>query len=239
MSRFHKILILLACLGLLATGYGLRVTSYELLPAAFAQTPPLQAIVTWQAHNFYPSNYSGKAAATLNSQVVVSVTVVQDNKILDLSDANFIWYVDGKFFNRGKGLSEIVFRINKLRGDEYFVRAVVSLGEGERVETSFTIPVLSQHTVIEVLHPNNIVLRGEQAVFQAVPYFFNVTSFDDFVFFWSIDNQDQQDQRGSRLVLNIGTSPSLIATDILISATVSNTLNPIESTKSNIRLTIL
>ncbi len=229
MSRSYKILIFIICCGLLIAGCR--------LPATLAQTPSPQLILTWQAHNFYPSNYPGKAAATINTSVIVSATVTQNNKFVNLSNANFIWYTDGKFFSRGQGLSEIMLRINKLRGDEYFVRVAIDL-DGEKIEGSFTVPVSGQHTVIEMPYPNNVVFRGKQMIFQAVPYFFNVTSFDDFSFFWSVDNQNQSGQRSNRLTLDIGSSSYLLEKEVLISNTTSNSLNPIETTRTNIRFTI-
>ncbi len=229
MSTLHKTLIFTVCCGLLVAGY--------LLPMAFAQVPSPQIIFTWQAHNFYPSNYSGKAAATINTSIVISATVIRNNRFVDISKANFIWYIDGRFFSRGSGLSEIVLKINKLRGDESFVRMSIDL-DGERIEGSFTVPVSGQRTVIEVPSPNNIVFRKRQIVFHAVPYFFNVVSFDNFEFFWSIDNKNQPKQRSNRLVLNIGDSSYLLGEEVLISNTTSNSLNLIETTRTNIRFTI-
>ena len=229
MSISHKTLIFTVCCGLLVAGY--------LLQMEFAQAPSPQIIFTWQAHNFYPSNYSGKAAATINTSIVISATIIQDNKFIDLSKANFIWYMDGRFFSRGSGLSEIILKVNKLRGDEYFVRTSIDL-DGEKIEDSFTIPILDQRTVIEMPYPNNIVFRKRQIIFHAVPYFFNVVSFDNFEFFWSIDNQNQPKQRSNRLVLSIGDSSYLLGEEVLISNTTSNSLNLIETTRTNIRFTI-
>lgn len=244
MSRLYKTLILFVCLGLLVISYPSQLVHLLVkgeagrLPTALAQSPSSQIILTWQASNFYPSNYLGKAAAAPNSLLTVSVSLVQDGRLQDLFQTSINWYIDGQFLNRGVGLHTISFINQKLRGDSYFIRVLVTLKDGDRLEKVLSIPTKEQKVVIETPFPHNTLSQGETVIIKAMPYFFNVQTFNNLSFFWDVNNKNQENERGNRLSLQIGSSPSLINKAVLVSVSVGNSNNFIESARSYVRLLV-
>ncbi len=195
------------------------------------------SIMTWQTDSFYPADYKGKAPAVFDSTVSVSLTILEDGMVADTSSSEIIWYLDNKFFKKGIGLTEVSFVINKTKGGEHFLRAMVSMPE-ESLEKSVTIPVKSRELVINNPHPSNLIKLGEEVVLEAIPYFFNVTSLNYLSFFWSVDNVLRREERSSSLILNTGSLESLKGTDVLITAQVVNKNKPTESAESNLELNI-
>ncbi len=79
-------------------------------------------------------------------------------------------------------MDRINFNVEKLKGDSYSVRVRIEAGE-ERVEKIITIPVMEQELVIKNPRPSRFIKLGEVVELTAIPYFFNVNSFDDLSFF--------------------------------------------------------
>lgn len=222
---------------LLVVSYGLSVISHQ-SSVAGAQTPA-QVILTWQANNFYPADYTGKALATPNTPVTVSVEVLHDGKLIDLSDGTFTWYVDEKLLSRTQGLKEILFTVKKSVEDSHFIRVTIQSGN-DLFESSIRIPVSKQIVVLESPYPNHLVRAGSQVVLQAMPYFFNMPSFQDLTFSWQINNGEQRRSgNDNQLVLNVGTPQTPNQDIIRITTLVQNKNNPLEFANEGIRLTII
>lgn len=196
-----------------------------------------QTILTWQADNFYPANYEGKAQATPNTPVSVSAEIFAENKLLDSSQANFIWYVDEKFAKEGVGAKEIVFTVTKSEGDSHFIRVVIKQND-KLLEASTRIPISKPLVAIDAPRPNQLIPAGSQVLLQAIPYFFNINTLQDLNFSWQINNQIQKGANGNRLILKIGApqTPSQNAVEITVSA--QNKSNLSEFAKKNIKLLI-
>lgn len=214
---------------LLVVSYGLSITG--------AQTPG-QVILTWQANNFYPADYAGKALATPNTPVTISAEILRDGKLIDLSKGTFTWYVDEKLLSRAQGLKEILFTVKKSVGDSHFIRVTIKSGN-DLFESSVRIPISRQTVVLESPYPNHLVRAGSQAVLQAMPYFFNIPSLQDLTFSWQINN-DKQKGSGSdnQLILNIGTPQTPNQDVIRITTLVRNKNNPLEFANEGIQLII-
>ena len=230
MIKLRKIIIIgLAALIVVSGSYGIN-------KAVAQDSPESQIILTWQANNFYPADYKGKAAATFNSPISVSALMIKDGKIIDTSGNEFFWYLDNKFFNKGIGLDRINFNVEKLKGDSYSVRVRIEAGE-ERVEKIITIPIMEQELVIKNPRPSRFIKLGEAIELTAIPYFFNVDSFDDLSFFWSINNLNQKDQHSNHLILTDRVE-IFKGADVLIMGVVANRNNQMESARSNLNLSI-
>ncbi len=217
----------------------LLLTGYQLLVIKVGAQAPAQVILTWQANNFYPADYTGKALATPNTPVTVSTEILRDGKLIDLSKGTFTWYVDEKLLNRTQGLKEILFTVKKPVGDSHFIRVTIQSGN-DFFESSIRIPVSQQIVVLESPYPNNIVRAGSQAVLQAMPYFFNIPSFQDLTFSWQI-NDGERGGNGSdnQLVLNIGTPQTPNQDKLRITTFVQNENNLLEFANERLRLTII
>jgi len=112
----------------------------------------------------------------------------------------------------------------------------IEAGE-ERVEKIITIPVMEQELVIKNPRPSRFIKLGEVVELTAIPYFFNVNSFDDLSFFWSINSLNQKNQRSNRLILTDRVE-MFKGADVLITGVVANRDNQMESARSNLNLSI-
>ncbi|MFH0712269.1 MAG: hypothetical protein V2A55_00190 [Candidatus Jorgensenbacteria bacterium] len=214
----------------------LLVIGYQLLVTGAAAQTSAQVIMTWQADNFYPADFGGKAPATPGTPLTVSAEVLRSGKLTDLSGASFTWYVDEKLKGRGDGLKEIAFSASESVGDSHFVRVGIQL-EDEIFENSIRIPVSSPMVVLESPYLNQLVKSGNKIEVTAVPYFFNVDAFRDLNFFWQVNNGGiQKSGNDNLLLLNIGQAPA--GQTIQITGTARNVSDFFETATSRIRLVI-
>ncbi len=205
------------------------------LSAAQAQTSP-QVILTWQANNFYPADYAGKAFATPKTPVSVSAEVLRNNRFVDISKADFTWLVDEKLVASGAGLKEMVFNVSKAPGDSHFVRVSIKLNN-ENFENALRVPVTKPVLVLEAAYPNALVRAGDKATVEAIPYFFNISSLQNLVFSWQVGEGNQQESGSdNKLVLNVGAATG--AQSLTISGSVRNANDLLEFANDRIRLIV-
>lgn len=197
----------------------------------------VQVILTWQAMNYYPSNYLGKSLAVMKTAINVSVEVVQDNKFIDLTGAEFLWYLDGKLLKRGGGLKEIFFTAQNSVGEEHFIRVEIQKNDKE-YEASIKIPVSKPSVVIDAPFAENFIGAAKQITVQAVPYFFNVQNVSDLTFFWDVNRQIKKSGSGNQLTLTLGEAVNYNDNGIQIMVSVQNPKNVLEFGKRMIRLKI-
>jgi len=203
---------------------------------AGAQTPA-QVLLTWRANNFYPADYQGRALATPKTPVSVAAEVLKNNKLVDVSKANFTWFVDEKLLTSGAGLKEVVFTVSKAPGDSHFVRVSIDLN-GEVLGTATRVPVAKPLLVLEAPYPNALVKAGSRAVIEAIPYFFNIPALQNLVFSWQVGNGEQKESGSdNELVLNVGSPPAGAET-ITIFGSVRNVNDLLEFASDRIRLII-
>lgn len=202
---------------------------------SLAQTPN-PVIITWQADNFYPADFEGRALPSPGTPIALSAEVMQNNKLLDLSQATFMWYVDETLIGRGVGLKETTFKMQKSPGDYSFVRVVVQTGNNS-FESSLRIYAQAPTAVIEGNFPNQVVPAGSQILLQAVPYFFNVLNLNDLSFSWLINGQQQNNGRDNQLLLTVG-SPQGGENAAQLNVAVQNLLNPLEAASNKIILSV-
>jgi len=183
----------------IAAGAALLFASFA-APAAHA-ADALQLVITWEAHNFYPSNYPLKAATTGNTPVTVSVAGVRNGQFVDFSGADVAWWRDSSFLSKGKGMTSVRFNVEwryKRPGTEYFMRAIVTLG-GEQFETAVNIPVEAPRVALRTPYFQNRATRGNTVTVTAIPYFFNVRGLDELTFEWTIDGKKQPAAEGQNV----------------------------------------
>ncbi len=214
----------------------LLVISYKSLVAPAGAQTPAQVILTWQANNFYPADYPGRALATPKTPVSVSAEVLRSNKFIDTSKANFTWLVDEKLLTSGVGLKEVVFNVSKAPGDSHFIRVSINLNN-EAFENAVRVPVSKPVLVLDAPYPNALVKAGGKALVEAVPYFFNISSLQNLAFSWQVGNSDQKESGSdNELILNVGTPTG--AEPIVIFGSVRNANDLLEFASDRIRLII-
>lgn len=194
-------------------------------------------LVTWRANNFVPADFSGKAFPTNGNMVNVSVELVVNKKIQNISGATISWFVDGTFFNKGIGMKEFSFPVTKVGRSSHSVRVVVQT-KTTKYEELVSIPVFNPIITIENKNPSGIVSSGEQVTLKILPYFFNIASQSDILISWKINNETRSDVRDSVLTLNIGSPKTAEQKTMTIEAFVQNINNKIESAREKISILI-
>ncbi len=195
-----------------------------------------QVIITWRANNFYPANFSGKPLPTPGTPVILDAEILNAGKLMDLSQANFTWYVDEKIISSGQGLKETVFNGQKTEGDDYFVRVAIELN-GNKFENSTRVPAASPFIVIENPNADKNISPKSQASMEIIPYFFNVSSLDDLIFSWNI-NGNPVNSNNNQLTINVGTPQTPDQSIIQIGAFTQNRKNPLEFASAKTKLFI-
>jgi hypothetical protein len=222
-----------AALKILIAGVALLVINQHF---SLAQTPP-QIIFTWEVNNYFPADYAGKALPTYGAPVSLAAEVLKDNKLLDTSQANFLWYVDDKLITSGLGQKEISFKITKRAGDTHFVRVIIDK-DGENIESNLRIPIFEPKIVIDKPLPENTAKVGEKILLQILPYFFNIKSFDELIFGWEVNNKDIPGGGDNQLLLTIGAPRTSEDRTVQIKAAAQNRNNPLETATARTTLKI-
>lgn len=196
-----------------------------------------EIILTWQANNFFPSSYLGKALTTQYSPVSVAVELISAGKLTDLSKYQISWYLDGKYLSRGDGLKESVFLAKKTKGETHVVRVEIKNGNSILTE-SVSVPVFAHTLVLESPYPKNIIKPNTQISLKAMPYFFNLDTFNDLSFFWQVNGEKESSGTNNALILNIGAPTNKDDSVLEIVGSTQNIKNPMEFAKQKIWLTI-
>ncbi len=166
------------------------------------------AVITWHANNYYPSDFAGKALPTNGTDVSLSVVLTKNQKIVDLSGVPIIWYLDGSFLTGGSGSYQADFRVTKKAGNYHTVMVNIQMPD-QNVSASTNIPISDYLAVIKSPYPAKVVQQNSTINLEVIPYFFNISSFNDLLFSWTINGFQKTDQSNDNsLSLNIGQASS-------------------------------
>ena len=203
---------------------------------AVGQSINSPVIITWQANNYFPANYQGRAMITPNSLIVASVELIQNGKLSDLTNANIQWYVNGIPTDGGVGFKTTSF-IAKPQTDGYVtIKASVTIG-GSEYDNSYRVQTAQPVIIINTQNSENSVPAGSQSTISASPYFFNISSLDDLSFFWSVNGQTVTGNN-NQVTINVGTPSSGYQGSIQISVTAQNKNFQYELVKQTTNLSI-
>jgi len=181
----------------------------------FAQTEPQGEIIfTWQAKNFYPADFKGKALPVQNSIVDISLELVKNNKLQNLSSADITWFLDEKVISRGTGNNETSFIVKKAESDSHFIRATIKLGS-DLYENSMNL-YISKPKIVIMTNPyaGPTIIPDTPLTLQAIPYFFNINNIKDLLFFWQINNE--KNSGASNLTLSLPKEESKLNISLIV-----------------------
>lgn len=195
-----------------------------------------QPVISWQANNFFPSDYVGKALPSTGTRVSLSVMVIKGAKVLDLSGARIFWYVDEKLISR-EDEPTVAFAVTKRGGDSHFVRVVVESKDG-KFENSTRVPVVRPSLAVGIPYPNNTVPQNSELRLRAIPFFFNVSSLDGLKFSWRVGEERITSVSENELVLKVGKPLSELQRNLLLTASAENVGNPGEIGEEIVRIKI-
>ncbi len=219
--RLRPIIIALTVLGLIG---GLALDR----PAA-AQTAP-SIIITWQAQNYFPADFPGKARVTPGSRVAAAIDVVQGGKLLNPSSAQVSWFVNDGLVQSGLGLDRITFTASPDQNGLVTIRVQVQTSGGT-YQNSVSILATAPFSVIDHPAVTPTVAAGSNVMLTAWPYFFNVSSLSDLKFTWQLNGQTYTSS-GNQLTLQIGTPQSASQQMLPVTLTTQNTQNPLEFSRN-------
>ncbi len=192
------------------------------------------AFITWQANNYYPADFSGKAMATNGTSIGIAINLVENQKIQDLSQMVITWYSDGGFLSQGTGLNQINFTVTKTSGDSQSIRADIQTSSGV-ISSSVSIPIVSPEVVVVNPYANQAISKSSQVNLEAMPYFFNVKSFGDLIFSWTVGDKAQTGGNDNELSLTMDpTSQGTIS----VAGRADNRNNEFESATGKTDLTL-
>jgi len=216
--------------------WGTLIGIISALPSATIGQAANPAIITWQANNYFPASYAGKAAVTPGTLVIASVEIYQNNKLTDLIGADIRWYVDDGLAGGGTGMKTISFSAKQQQGGYQNLRVTANVGK-VLFENSLQIPIFQPTVVISFPSPDKTVRAGSRIDLRAIPFFFNIGSLGDLKFTWLINNQRVAGQ-DNRVSVNVGTPQSTYQNSIPVAVTAQNSINPYEFNKGVINLSI-
>lgn len=199
-----------------------------------AQTAP-EFLVSWRTVNYVPPGFQGKILPSRSSLIEIGFDLVDNNKIVNFSNHQIKWFLNNKLLQSGVGLKTV--RFNSQRADN-LIRIRVEDYRGRSVSKILTILTARPEVLINSRIPDKNINLGNYTL-EVLPYFFNVSDLAELSFRWSVNNRLIRGANSSLFNLNLESEGSPITTDLTVSATISNNLNPLEVGRKIIKLTVV
>lgn len=176
------------------------------VPPTDAQTTLAQALLTWQAQNFFPADFQGKPLPTENTRVLVSLVALRSGSFVNLSKVPIRWFIDSVSVSRGVGLTDISFVVKKQQGDFHYVRASIEWPGAAVQDITVSIPITERSVVLGGVPTGTLLSPGTDVTLEAFPYFFNISSIDELNFFWTVNGKRVSGILGNAVTLTIPTA---------------------------------
>ncbi|MCS6789158.1 MAG: hypothetical protein NZ484_01140 [Patescibacteria group bacterium] len=190
-------------------------------------------IISWQTSNFVPNFFRGKILPSPGSMINVSLELVQNNKLVDLSNTKIYWYVNNELISNIKGNK----KINFLAPNDTKVDIRVELPELNILKT-IEIPITKPKIVINAPFPKKQVYSNNFDLV-AYPYFFNIPNnfeTNEYLFpEWQINRSPATPYSYDPFKINIQVIGEN-STSIIIESKVSNLINNSEVATSKLEL---
>lgn len=180
-----------------------------------------QVILTWNASSFHPSLYPGRVLPSPKSSFAVTASMLTGGKFADLSNRTVTWYENEDRIQSGTGLTAITITTNQDAGTNEVVRAEVAFGTST-VSQSVVIPIAPPSVVIEIPYPGGQVKAGSQISLRATPFFFNISSLSDLIFYWQIGDIKKNMGSSNSISLSLGALPGGSSQTISVSSYVQS-----------------
>lgn len=155
---------------------------------AEAQTRP-QPLVTWSSNSYVPPGFLGKALPSPGSVVRAALMVIEASAVVDISQKEIKWYLDGEEFKTGVGLQQIEFTAPNMPGEFLKVRAQIANLNSETISKTVEIPIARPEAVISTHFPGND-FSSTNLKLRARAFFFNIQDQSFLSFSWKVNRQD-------------------------------------------------
>lgn len=210
---------------------------------SLATNPDFSYIISWKALTYVPADYKGKILASDGSEIEISFDAVNNQgKIVDLSKQTIEWRLNNNILKSGVGLKSIKFTADK-NADQVITITVPNYSDSKykiaELNTSTTISLMPPELIIKSPYPNKTVAVGEK-MFEALPYFFNISNIGQLNFVWEINGAKTANQTNPSIMSVLITTQGQAAenANIGIKALVQNITNQFEFAQNYINLNI-
>ncbi|HEY4500065.1 MAG TPA: hypothetical protein VJH70_03030 [Candidatus Paceibacterota bacterium] len=213
------------------------VASILIAVTSSAQTAP-EFITSWRAINYVPATYLGKIFPTKGSIIIVGFDLLDKNQFVNLSKAEIQWDIDNTVLQTGIGIQQVQFQSNT-NTNQHVVRITIRNFGTSELNYTFTIPIKKPLLIIDAPVPNRQLSLGP-TLFRALPYFFNTNNLSTVRFQWSRNGQIVTGDANTpnALTLEISSEGNPVDSDITLSASAQNILNPLENATQLLNLKI-
>jgi hypothetical protein len=195
-----------------------------------AQTTNSSLIITWEANNYFPADFPGKAMITPGTPVTAAVEEIAGNKLVDLTGAQISWFINDKLAQNGTGLKSINFTASPDSNGLVTIRVTVQTPNNSLTD-SVSILATAPFSVIDYPSLTNTLPAGGNVTLTAWPYFFNVRTLSQLTFTWQLNGQTIK-SGNNQLLVQVNT-PQIQSQQILpVILTTQNTQNPLEFSKN-------
>ena len=167
--------------------------------------PQFDYLISWRAVNYVPADYQGKILPAKNSTIEASFDVLDNGKFVDISKQNIVWYLNNNLLKSGVGLKTVRFSAAQ-NTDQVLDITIPNYQDAKYkiadVGTLITVPISSPQIVINAPYPGKAIRIGDN-LFQALPYFFNITNPNQLKISWDVDGAQTAGQQGNADILNL------------------------------------
>ncbi len=217
--------------------YFLLLFFFFAVPLAVGAETGSSLFITWKANTLFPSNFQGKALPSPGTSSDGSGEMAKNGIIADPTKTLFTWSVDGRNVVEGMGKNTFTFSAEKNADSAHFVRVTAETG-AESVNSSINVPVVTPFSVIETPFPFNIIPKNSKVFIRAVPYFFNVSSLQDLLFGWQMNDFKTSTKQDNVLSFDVGDPNRNTAKEVNITSYTQNSLKDYEIMITRKTLTI-
>ncbi len=182
-------------------------------------------MVTWKANDYAPASFQGKILPIDGSRIDVALEIIDSGKIANLSGNEIRWLINGRDLKSGIGLKNISFIAEGVKGDQVIDITIKNYG-GQDLEKTVTIPLASPE----------VVISGGPNIFEALLYFFNITSPNQVRINWSANGQPAFGtvKDPTKIDLDLSNLPAGTAVNLKVEA--QNIATPIEIVSRSINI---
>lgn len=159
------------------------------LPSRAQEGEP-EFVITWRSQSYTPSRFSGKVFPATRSPVIVSFEILENGKLVDLSEETIYWYLNDNLIEGRKGVQAASFFTGDTPGVTYDLRIQLNnfKDRGQILAQNVKIPVAEPQAVIEASFPRNL-FSGSRITVNGEPYFFNIQSPDELKISWEVNGE--------------------------------------------------